>query len=103
MGVSKRPATDSEMKDMKRRLSESMESGAHGLSTGLSYVPGEYATVEEIVALAVMVARYGGIYTSHIRSERDSVLEAVKEAIAVGETAKIPVQISHLKTAGTNN
>ncbi len=103
MGVSKRPATDSEMKDMKNRLSEAMEAGAYGLSTGLSYVPGEYATAEEIVELAKVVAGYGGIYTSHIRSERDGVLEAVKEAIAVGESAKIPIQISHLKVAGTNN
>jgi len=103
MGVSKRPATGSEMKQMKNRISEAMEAGAYGLSTGLSYVPGEYATTEEIVELAKVVAGYGGIYTSHIRSERDGVVEAVKEAVTVGESAKIPVQISHLKVAGANN
>jgi N-acyl-D-amino-acid deacylase len=103
MGVSKRPPTGQEMTHMKESISEAMKAGAFGMSTGLSYVPGEYAAAAEIRALAEVVADFGGIYTSHIRNERDGVVDAVKEAIAVGASAKIPVQISHLKVAGKNN
>ena len=103
MGMAKRSPTDAEIKEMTDRTSEAMRAGAFGLSTGLSYVPGEYADTAEIVLLARTVADLGGIYTSHIRDERDHVLEAVEEAISVGEGAHIPVQISHLKVAGTNN
>ncbi len=103
MGLARRSPTAAEMKDMKARISEAMQAGAFGLSTGLSYVPGEYADTSEIVELAKGVAGFGGIYASHIRDERDHVLDAVEEAIAVGERAHIPVQISHLKVAGTNN
>ena len=88
---------------MKESVSEAMKAGAFGMSTGLSYVPGEYAAAAEIDALAAVVAGFGGIYTSHIRNERDGVVDAVKEAIAVGVSAQVPVQISHLKVAGRNN
>jgi len=103
MGVSKRPPTGPEMNRMKESISEAMKAGAFGMSTGLSYVPGEYAATAEISALAEVVAGFDGIYTSHIRNERDGVVDAVKEAVAVGVSAKIPVQISHLKVAGKNN
>jgi len=103
MGMAKRPPTPAEMAEMTDRISEAMQAGAFGLSTGLSYVPGDYADAGEIVALARTVADLGGIYTSHIRDERDHVLDAIEEAVSVGERARIPVQISHLKVAGTNN
>jgi len=103
MGMAKRPPTRAEMTEMMNRIAEAMQAGAFGLSTGLSYVPGEYADAAEIVALAQTVADLGGIYTSHIRDERDHVLDAIEEAVSVGERAHIPVQISHLKVAGTNN
>jgi N-acyl-D-aspartate/D-glutamate deacylase len=80
-----------------------MEQGAVGLSTGLYYAPGSYSSTEEVVALSKVAARYGGIYTSHIRDESDytvGLVAAVKEAIEIGEKAGLPVQVSHLKALG---
>lgn len=103
MGTAKRAPTAAELAEMKERIAEAMKAGASGLSSGLSYVPGEYADTTEIVSLAQVAAGFGGIYASHIRDERDHVLEALEEAVTVGEKARIPVQISHLKVAGINN
>jgi N-acyl-D-amino-acid deacylase len=80
-----------------------MEAGALGLSTGLIYPPGVYSETSEIVRLAKVVAKFGGLYTSHMRSEGARVVEAIEEAITIGREANIPVQISHLKTAGPAN
>ncbi|MDO9028502.1 MAG: D-aminoacylase [Candidatus Roizmanbacteria bacterium] len=88
---------------MERLVEEAMEQGARGLSTGLYYPPGYYARTEEVIGLARAAARHGGIYTSHIRSESDLVLEAVKEAIEVGQKAGIAVEIAHLKVDGHRN
>ncbi len=77
--------------------------GAWGLSSGLFYPPGAYAADEELIVLARIAAQYGGIYASHIRSEEDSVVEAVAEALKIGREAGISVQISHLKTMGEKN
>jgi N-acyl-D-amino-acid deacylase len=76
-----------------------MDDGAVGLSTGLIYVPGSFAKTDEIIALAEVVAAAGGLYVTHIRNEGNGVLEAVAEAIAIGERAGLPVNISHLKVA----
>ncbi|MCX5895909.1 MAG: D-aminoacylase [Proteobacteria bacterium] len=103
VGYDNRPPSPDEMNRMINLLEESMETGAWGLSSGLIYPPGTYATVDELIALAKIAARYGGIYTSHIRSEGDRVEEAVTEAITIGERSGIPVQISHLKTIGKKN
>jgi N-acyl-D-amino-acid deacylase len=80
-----------------------MKEGAVGMSTGLIYIPGTFAPTEEVVALAKVVAKNGGVYASHIRNEEDKVAEAIKEAIAIGREAKLPVEISHFKVNGQNN
>jgi N-acyl-D-amino-acid deacylase len=80
---------------MQEYLSKALEAGAYGLSTGLVYPPGCFADTDEIIALCEVVARYGGLYASHIRGERETILEAVAEAIQIGREAGVPVQISH--------
>lgn len=104
MGGSKnRPPTEKEMDEMKRIVEQSMKEGAYGMSTGLHYTPGNYAETDELIELAKVVSRYGGIYCSHLRDESDygiGLLAAVQEAINIGEAADIPVQISHIKCLG---
>lgn len=92
-----RPATPAEIDQMAKLVDQGMRDGAFGLSTGLEYEIGKAATTEEIIALARVAARYGGIYISHIRDEADKVMEALAEAVRIGETAGLPVQISHIK------
>jgi N-acyl-D-amino-acid deacylase len=87
--------TPSEMKMMLQHLDEAMQAGAFGMSSGLVYPPGCYADTREIVELCKVVAGHHGIYTSHIRGERETILEAVAEAIQIGREAGVPVQISH--------
>lgn len=103
MGLENRPATADEVRAMERLLAESLEAGAWGLSTGLIYAPGRFAARQEIEALARVAARYGGIYTSHMRSEGAELLEAIVETIAVGRATGVRVEISHLKTSGSPN
>jgi len=88
---------------MEQIVSEAMEQGARGISTGLFYPPGFYAQTKEVIGLARVVARQGGIYDSHIRSESDRLLDAVAEAIEIGQQADVRVEISHLKVAGYRN
>jgi N-acyl-D-amino-acid deacylase len=99
MGTEERRPTASELMQMKALVEQAMRDGALGLSTGLIYVPGTYADSAEIVALAAVAARRGGIYSSHIRDEGNGVIQAVTEAAHVGREAGMPVQISHLKVA----
>jgi N-acyl-D-amino-acid deacylase len=80
-----------------------MEQGAFGLSTGLEYTPGRYTPTGEIVEMARVVARFGGLYASHIRNEETMLLEAVDEAIGIGRRSGARVQVSHLKAAGQPN
>jgi N-acyl-D-amino-acid deacylase len=94
-GLDESPATPTELERMIALLDEAMQAGAFGLSTGLVYPPGCYASTDEIIALARVVSKHHGIYTSHIRGERETILEAVEEAIRIGHEAGIPVQISH--------
>jgi len=103
MDYENREPTKDEMDEMKAFLAESMEAGAFGMSTGLIYTPGSYARTEELIELAKVVFEYGGIYSSHIRNEGDQLLEAVKEAVMIGEAASVPVEISHMKSAGRSN
>src|SRR5882757_5191912 len=84
---------------MKFIVDEAMKDGAFGLSSQLAMPPGSLATTDDIVELCKVVARYGGLFSSHIRNEGTGVFEAVKEAIAVGERAGIPVDIIHIKIA----
>ena len=103
MGWERRPPSDKELGAMKEYLAEGMASGAVGLSTGLIYRPGVYAETDELIALARVVAEFGGIYASHIRNEGAGLLDAVGEAIRIGEEAGVPVQISHHKASGRDN
>jgi len=94
------PAQLSEMQGLVR---QAMQDGAVGVSTALQYAPAPYAKTPELIALASEAAKYGGIYASHMRSEGDTVLDAIDEAVEIGRNAHIPVEIWHLKAAGKNN
>lgn len=100
MGFDDRPPTGTELSEMKAMVAGAMRDGAFGLSSGLIYVPGSYATTDEVAGLAEVAAQSGGIYATHIRGENDTLLEAVAEAIEVGRRARIPVQIAHFKAMG---
>ena len=95
MGLEDRLPSASELERMKELLSEAMRSGAFGLSTGLVYPPGCFSNTQELVALSRVVSQYHGLYASHIRGERETILDAIAEAIFIGKEANIPVQISH--------
>lgn len=103
MGMENRPATPKELDAMKAILKEAMESGAAGFSTGLIYTPSVYATKDEIIELAKVIAPYGGIYASHMRNESNKVVEAVEETINVGRESGARVDISHHKMLGKPN
>lgn len=90
------PSAD-ELKEMEAVVDQAMTDGAVGLSTGLIYVPGTYAKTDEIVALARVAARHGGVYATHMRSEGEHVFDAIRESIQIGELAGLPVDISHFK------
>jgi len=100
VGLKKDPPDEAELARMRDLVDEAMRAGAIGMSTGLVYVPGAYARTPEIVGLAEVVARHGGIYTSHIRNEGTGLLQAVEEALTIGEQAGCHVQLSHHKAAG---
>lgn len=102
-GYENRTLTEDELRRMKALLEKSLDEGGHGLSTGLIYTPGMYASTEEIIELAKVVHRHGGVYTSHMRSEGKKLLEAIGEAISIGKESGVRVEISHLKTAGRSN
>jgi len=102
MGLGDRPPTADELKQMEALVEQGMKDGAVGLSTGLIYVPGTYANTDEIVALARVAARYGGLYATHMRNEGDKVADAIRESIQIGEVAGLPVEISHFKISNKN-
>ncbi|MFQ5744384.1 MAG: amidohydrolase family protein [Acidobacteriota bacterium] len=93
----RREATDAEIEAMKTRLQQAMAEGAFGLSTGLEYDPGFYSSTAELIALSRVAAADGGFYMSHMRDEEEGVMEAIDEAIEIGRSAGLPVQISHIK------
>jgi len=103
MGDEQREPTKGELEHMKKLVAEAMKQGAFGLSTGLEYTPGGFAETDEIIALCQIVAEYGGLYASHIRSEDKTVLEAVSEAIHIAETAGLSLEIAHFKAVGKTN
>jgi len=103
MGYKKRQPTSEELDKMKALVAQAMEDGAFGMSTGLFCLPGGFADAEEVTELCKVVAKYGGICTSHIRGEGDPLIEAVAETIEIGERANIPVEISHHKACGIQN
>jgi dihydroorotase/N-acyl-D-amino-acid deacylase len=99
IGKDDRPATAAELERMKQLVAEAMQQGALGLSTSLQYVPDRFASTDEIVELAKVAARYGGVYFTHQRSESARIFESLDEVFAVAERANIPAEIWHLKTA----
>ncbi len=97
MGSDDRAPTPDETGKMEALVEQGMKDGAVGLSTGLIYVPGTYAKTNEITNLARIVARYGGLYATHMRNEGEKVGDAIRESIEIGEQAGLPVEISHFK------
>jgi N-acyl-D-amino-acid deacylase len=102
-GIEDRPPTDNEMAAMLASVEEGMEAGAVGMSTGLVYEPGRYASTEEVVDLAKVVGRHGGLYVSHMRDEGAGLLDSVKETLHIGEASESAVEISHHKAVGKAN
>jgi N-acyl-D-amino-acid deacylase len=103
IGNANRPPTAAELQRMEAIVDQAMREGAIGLSTSLIYLPAMFSTTEEIIALARVAARYGGVYFSHMRSEGDDIDSALEETFRIGREAKIPVNIWHLKTGGRAN
>ena len=103
LGAADRAPGPGDLEKMKAMVREAMEAGAFGLSTGLIYAPGLFASTEEVVELAKTAASYGGLYATHVRGESDSLVDAVLEAIRVGREAGCRVQIAHHKAAGRRN
>jgi len=103
MGNERRAPTPAELDQMLGIVREGLDAGALGFSTGLVYEPGCHAGTDEIVALASPMRETGGLYATHMRNEADRLLEAVDEALEIGERAGVPVQISHHKAAGRPN
>jgi N-acyl-D-amino-acid deacylase len=95
--------TLTQLDQMKALVDAAMKDGASGVSTALEYAPAPYAKTEELIALASEAAKVGGIYSTHMRNESDSVLDAIDEALRIGREAHIPVEIWHIKVAGKNN
>jgi N-acyl-D-amino-acid deacylase len=98
-----RSATSAEIAAMRAQLQEALDHGAVGLSTGLAYLSANSASTEEVMALADLLAGAGAIYATHLRSETETILQALDEAVRIGKHAAIPVVISHLKCAGIAN
>ncbi len=100
IGLENRAPTAGELEQMKALVEESMKAGALGLSTGLIYVPANYAKTEEVIELAKVAARHGGIYVSHMRDEAAGLLDSVAEVIRIAREARIPGQVQHHKAVG---
>src|SRR5271168_4182484 len=103
LGDDDKQPTPEQLEQMKILVREAMKDGTVGVSTALEYVPAPYAKTEELIALAAEGGKFGGIYSTHMRNESDSVLEAIDEALRIGREAHVPVEIWHIKVAGKNN
>ncbi|MBE0538231.1 MAG: D-aminoacylase [Ignavibacterium sp.] len=103
VGQDDRIATSEEIEQMKKLAMEAFDQGVFGISSGLEYTPGSFASTEEISELCKVMKNRGGIYATHMRNEADTVLEAITEAIQIGKAAGVPVNISHLKLQGKAN
>lgn len=102
MGLEDRAPTAEEQTKMDSIVEQAMKDGAVGLSTGLEYLPGMFAKTEEIVELATVAAKYGGVYATHMRNEGIDVKKSIAESLKIGEQANIPVEISHFKISDKN-
>jgi N-acyl-D-aspartate/D-glutamate deacylase len=98
-----RSATQTEVEAMRTQLQEALDAGALGLSTGLAYLSANSATTEEVLELAKLLASAGAVYTTHMRTEADGILDAMHEAFDIGISSHVPIIISHLKCAGVVN
>jgi N-acyl-D-amino-acid deacylase len=103
LGLDDVDPTAEQLEEMKAQVEQAMQDGALGLTSALIYAPGTYAETEELIALAKVASRHGGIYTAHIRSEANQLLEAVDETLRIGREADLPVKIHHLKAGGQPN
>ncbi len=103
VGMDNRPATKDEMKRMQDEVRKAIEQGAVGVSTGLEYTPGSFASTEELIALCKAAPEYARIYATHMRNEDNTVLEAIGEAIRIARESGSRLQISHLKVSGKSN
>lgn len=97
-----RASTPAELASMKRLLASELRAGAFGLSTGLEYEQGHFATTDEVVELSKVAAATGGFYISHVRDEADQTFEAFDEVLKIGRDAGIPVEITHIKLGATS-
>lgn len=102
-GYSKQRLDGQDRKQIRERFRQALEEGARGLTTGMIYPPGQFASKEEIIDCAAVAAEFDGIYASHMRSERAGLIESIDETIRCGLQAGLRVQISHLKAAGPEN
>jgi len=100
VGEDNRAATPEELERMRGLVRQGMEDGAFGLSSGLFYVPGTFTPIDEVVELAKVAGRMGGIYISHMRNEADGIIDSVRETIAIGERGGLPTQVTHHKVIG---
>jgi N-acyl-D-amino-acid deacylase len=103
LGEDNRQPTPDQLEQMKSLVRDAMKDGTVGVSTALEYAPAPYAKTEELIALAAEGGKFGGIYSTHMRNESDSVLEAIDEALRIGREAHVPVEIWHIKVAGKDN
>jgi N-acyl-D-amino-acid deacylase len=103
LGEEDKQPTPEQLEQMKALVRDAMKDGAVGVSTALEYAPAPYAKTEELIALATEAGKFGGIYSTHMRDESNSVLDAIDEALRIGREARVPVEIWHIKVAGKNN
>jgi N-acyl-D-amino-acid deacylase len=103
VGTNDVQATEQQLNYMKNILKQTIANGSFGLSSGLEYTPGSYASTRELIELNKVVRKYGGIYTTHLRSESEHVEEAVQEALTTCKQTGVPTQISHLKACNPAN
>jgi N-acyl-D-amino-acid deacylase len=103
MGTGNRPASPAELEQMRQLVAQAMQDGAMGISTALEYVPDTFASTDEIVELAKVARKYGGVYFTHQRSETDAIFNSLDEVFAISRRANISTTIWHLKTAYPEN
>ena len=103
IGSADRAPTEAELEEMKALVERAMADGALGLSTGLFYLPGSFASTDEVIELSRIAAAAGGLYISHMRNEGDGVFDSVRETIRIGREAEIPVQMTHHKIGAWRN
>ena len=103
LGYEDRRPTSAELRQMRRLVRRAMQEGAVGVSSALIYAPGFYAKTDELIALAEVAGKYGGMYITHLRSEGNNLLEALDELITTARKANVAAELYHMKAAGKAN